>query len=334
MDEKKLIQQTRGILVFLLIMTALFYTSCGPGSLQPEADLWGEWSLTTIEGGNSTYAYDLTFGKDGNLVFQNHPQLLVDQIPYVVIAPGRIKITFEQHTDILNYELVDDTLRLFFDQGYMLYQRQTTPETVSGGFVESLEESTQTAQKFTAEVAVSTPSQKPLVDTPSPIPSITPTLTPTFRIGSRRVNTIDQAEMVYVPAGIFVMGSETAAADRDERPVRDVFLDDYWIYAHPVTNRQFSEFVEQTGFKTEAEYFGRSWVFEFGSRLVVGANWRAPEGAGSHVSGREDHPAVHISYDDAVVYCAWAGGRLPSEAECEKAARGETGSTYPWVIAR
>jgi len=330
MDEKKLIRLTRGFLGLLLITTTLFCTSCGPGSLQPEADLWGEWSLTTIEGGNSTYAYDLKFGKDGNLVFLNHPQLGEAQITYVVIAPGRIKITFEQQTDILNYELVDDTLRLFCDQGYVLYQRQTRPKTVSGDFIESLEESTQTAQKFTAEVAVSTPSQKPLVDTPSPIPSITPTLTPTFRIGSRRVNTIDQAEMVYVPAGYFMMGSETVAAGRNERPARDVYLDGFWIYTHPVTNQHFSEFTEQTGFVTDAEYFGRSWVFEFGSRLVVGAYWRAPEGGGSHISGREEYPVVHISYDDAAAYCAWADGRLPSEAEWEKAARGEKDYMYPW----
>jgi formylglycine-generating enzyme required for sulfatase activity len=164
----------------------------------------------------------------------------------------------------------------------------------------------------------------------TPTSTITPTATQTFGLGSRWVNAGDQAAMVYVPAGFFVMGSESSAAESNERPARDVYLDAFWIYQYPVTNLQFAAFVEQTSYVTTAEAVGKSWVFEFGSRQVAGANWRAPEGGSSDISSRGDHPVVHISYDDAVAYCDWAGGRLPSEAEWEKAARGENGWTYPW----
>jgi len=136
--------------------------------------------------------------------------------------------------------------------------------------------------------------------------------------------------MVYIPAGIFLMGSDTSMAAYDEKPAREVYLDGFWIYQFPVTNQQFENFVNQTGYQTSAESLGKSWIFENGSRQVPGAYWLAPDGVGSHLGGRDNHPVVHISYDDAVAYCAWVGGRLPTEAEWEKVARGETGRTYPW----
>jgi formylglycine-generating enzyme len=158
--------------------------------------------------------------------------------------------------------------------------------------------------------------------------------------------------MVRIPAGGFWMGSE----DRDtfpgdgEGPVREVHVSDFLIDAKAVTNAQFATFVKATGWVTDAERFGWSYVFAgfvtgpavaavIEGRVpqapwwlgVAGATWRAPEGPGSDIGARSNHPVVHVSWHDAAAYAHWAGKRLPSEAEWEKAARGGLErATYPW----
>jgi formylglycine-generating enzyme required for sulfatase activity len=133
------------------------------------------------------------------------------------------------------------------------------------------------------------------------------------------VNSKDGSVLVWVAAGAFEMGSDGGRSD--EGPAHDVKLPGFLIGKYEVTARQFAAFVAATRYVTRAERTGGSYVISGRGAATVepGVSWRFPEDP--RVPGPPDHPVVHVSWDDAVAYCAWAGLRLPSEKEWEKAAR-------------
>ncbi|MDH4141358.1 MAG: formylglycine-generating enzyme family protein [Chloroflexota bacterium] len=163
------------------------------------------------------------------------------------------------------------------------------------------------------------------------------------------------APLAAIPAGRFLMGSDLHQPE--EAPAHPVYVDAFSIEIHPVTNEQFSAFVEATGYRTVAErpldpadfpgappqnlvagslvftptpgpvdlrHISQWWTW------TPGASWRHPEGPGSDTSARGRHPVVHVAFEDASAYAAWAGREIPTEAEWERAARGGVDGRAFW----
>jgi formylglycine-generating enzyme required for sulfatase activity len=172
--------------------------------------------------------------------------------------------------------------------------------------------------------------------------------------------------MVWIPGGEFIMGANGETKQKNELPAHAVSVNGFFMDETEVSNAQFQKFVDETGYITTAEkpvdweelkqqlpagtqkpsddrLVPASLVFVVPKEEVTsndmtkwwvwtpGANWRHPEGPGSDLVGREDHPVVHVSWDDAMAYAKWAGKRLPTEAEWEFAARGGLQQKrFPW----
>jgi len=177
-------------------------------------------------------------------------------------------------------------------------------------------------------------------------------------------------KMAWIPGQTFLMGTDSRLAQRNERPAFDVTTSGFWMDVHDVTNAEFARFVDATGYVTTAERPPRwedlrpqlppgtpaprpevlvpgAMVFvgteamvslrDYSAwwRFIPGANWRHPQGPGSDLSGKANHPVVQVSYDDALAYAAWVGKRLPTEAQWEVAARGGlTQADYAWGDAK
>ena len=164
------------------------------------------------------------------------------------------------------------------------------------------------------------------------------------------------AGMVWIPGGSFLMGSDHHYPE--EAPAHRVEVAGFWIDRTPVTNAQFQKFVKATGYQTVAERSADPELYPGASaeqlrpasivfvpppgpvlqanhyswwQYVPGANWRHPEGAGSSIKGREQHPVVHVAHADAEAYASWIGKQLPSEIEWERAAwGGREGCEFAW----
>lgn len=156
-------------------------------------------------------------------------------------------------------------------------------------------------------------------------------------------------KLILIPGGRYQIGTDDKNGHPidKENPEIEIYLNEFYIDETTVTNYEFSQFVDSTGYKTDSEMLGWSYVFyyfidDFQENsiqvqeipwwyAVNGANWRHPEGPTSNIEKRMNHPVVHVSRNDALEYCKWAMKRLPTEAEWEVAAKGGTNnSLYPW----
>jgi formylglycine-generating enzyme required for sulfatase activity len=200
------------------------------------------------------------------------------------VAPGTKNVTF----DSLRY-YVRGKVNQYVTANYVGYRQNPIGYSSLGSMV-------------LAQSTLKTPQPQPVPSQPvQPSKPVKPASNQQLRVGSTKANSRDGAEMVWVPAGEFLMGSN--GGSEDEKPQRRVYLDGYWIYRNLVTVAQYRRFCQATE-----------------RQMPDAPEW----------GWQENHPVVKVSWDDASAYCKWAGTSLPTEAQWEKAARGGDGRDFPW----
>jgi len=153
-----------------------------------------------------------------------------------------------------------------------------------------------------------------------------------FKICEAPADIVVPAGMAYIPGGKTRIGSEEGLPF--ERSIFETEINPFFLDIHPVTVAEFAQFVKATGYKTQAENFGSSGVFEMAVptwTMVDGASWRYPRGP-NKPAAQLNHPVTQVSWNDAIAFCKWIGKRLPTEVEWEHAARNAQngGPRYAW----
>jgi len=319
------IKQTASAITMFCV---LLITACSASGLGPEAELWGKWEFSSGHEIFTHYSTDLEFTEDGSFFFDGD----TSHYEYAIIAPGRIKISKENESEVVFYEVNEERLTLSFGSDMYQYKHVETPTGIGFMLTETPTHPIDTPIPLPTEQH---PTSTTLMITITPIidtPTIEPTQTELFSIGSNLTREIDGMLMAYVPGGSFIMGSSDSdnAAYTHEKPQHEVFVDAFWMDVYEVSNAMFKKFVDETGYQTQAEKQGYSEMYNSSGAFAPfeNVNWRHPLGAGT--TYQLLFPVTHVNQLDAQNYCNWAGGRLPTEAEWEKAARGENARIYPW----
>lgn len=312
------------LLISLLILNSL---SCSDGSGNPQSALVGKWAIVTQNSGADGFATNLEFTQAGILSTESTWFEEGRSYEYVVIAPGRIKITQGGEAEVYNYEIIEGELRFSLDGLEHVFRKtnpsimvtQSTKDSPSILVITDTPFSSFTETEIMPQLSptnTAIPPTATLTLTPTLAP---PTLTPTISLEDRyidfQVNPKDGIPMVFVPSGEFIMGSNE---DEDpyfwgaEGPEHDVYVDAFWIYQTEVTNAMYQACMAEQACPKPLRNESRTVEDYYDNERFA------------------DYPVIQVNYIDAIAYCVWAGGRLPTEAEWEKAARGTEGAIFPW----
>ena len=139
------------------------------------------------------------------------------------------------------------------------------------------------------------------------------------------VSSVPLEDMVLIPAGEFIMGTDSEGANADQKPAHTVYLDAFYIDKHEVTNAEYEEFILSGGYKSKKLWTKKGWNFIQNNQIQAPLKYRQ-----NKISTEPDQPVIGVSWYEADAYAKWARKRLPTEAEWEKAAKGTEGHVYPW----
>ena len=320
-----------GLIMAMLLVAC---TGCAGSSDGPEFALWGMWASQSTGISMFGRVDHLTFYPDGRLVLGGDE---TNPGEYVVIAPGRMKITQDDAEWVVQYAVVDGQLELTLEGETQAFNQVAGPEAVAlsaadRGDPAAENESPPGVQGEESALPAATTTHTLVQPTATAVASATlfptatltatsppPTLTPTVGLESLyvdyTVNPQDGMALVYVPEGEFIMGS---SPEEDpyfwgaEGPAHQVYVDAFWIYQTEVTNAMYQACVAEQACPKPLRNESRR----------VADYYTAEKFA--------DYPVIQVNWTHATAYCVWAGGRLPTEAEWEKAARGTDGRLFPW----